>query len=47
MLIVGFIVSSLGVGYESHSAAGPDRPPPPTMTPAPGPPPGVRSGPSY
>jgi hypothetical protein len=45
MLIIGFIVASLGVGYEGHSAAGPDRPPIPTTTPAPAPPPGVQGGP--
>jgi hypothetical protein len=38
VLILGFVVASLGLGYESHSGVGPGRPPP--MTPAPAPPPG-------
>jgi len=39
ILVLGFVVASLGVGYESHSRLGPDRPPPPPLTPAPAPPP--------
>jgi hypothetical protein len=38
VLILGFVVASLGLGYESHSGVGPGRPPP--VTPAPAPPPG-------
>ena len=38
ILILGFVVASLGLGYESHSGVGPGRPPP--VTPAPAPPPG-------
>jgi hypothetical protein len=45
ILILGLIVAGLGVGYESHSGVGPDRPPPPAPTPAPAPPPGVQGGP--
>ena len=39
VLILGFVVASLGFGYESHSVVGPGRPPP--ITPAPAPPPGL------
>jgi hypothetical protein len=34
ILVLGFVVASLGLGHESYPAAGPDRPPPPP-TPAP------------
>lgn len=44
ILILGFVVASLGLGHESHSGAGPDRPPPLTPAPAPPPdPPGILS----
>jgi hypothetical protein len=38
ILILGFVVASLGLGYESHSGVGPDQRPPP-VRPAPPPPP--------
>jgi hypothetical protein len=38
ILILGFVVASLGLGYEGYPGAGPDRPPPPPA-PAPAPPP--------
>jgi hypothetical protein len=38
IMILGFVGASLGLGYESYSGMGPDRPPPP-VTPAPAPPP--------
>ena len=41
IMILGFVGASLGLGYESHSGFGPDRPPPPA-TPAPAPPPEPR-----
>jgi hypothetical protein len=39
IMVLGFVVASLGLGNESHSGAGPDRPPPPSLLPAPAPPP--------
>jgi hypothetical protein len=39
ILILGFVVASLGLGYEGRSSVGPDRPPPPPLRPAPAPPP--------
>jgi len=41
IMILGFVGASLGLGYESYSGVGPDRPPPPA-TPAPAPPPEPR-----
>lgn len=38
LLILGFVVLSLGIGEEGQPGVGPDRPPPPP-TPAPAPPP--------
>jgi len=38
ILILAFVVASLGLGYEDYSGTGPDRPPPP-LSPAPAPPP--------
>jgi hypothetical protein len=40
-LILGFVVASLGLGYESYSVVAPGRPPPMTPAPAPPPPPPV------
>lgn len=37
ILILGFVVASLGIGHESHSEAGPDRPPLTMPGPAPAP----------
>jgi hypothetical protein len=40
ILILGFVVLSLGLGAEGHAGVGPDRPPPPVTPasePAPGP----------
>jgi hypothetical protein len=38
IMILGFVGASLGLGNETYSGVGPDRPPPPA-TPAPAPPP--------
>lgn len=38
IVVLGFVVLSLGIGGESHPGFGPDRPPPPPTT-APEPPP--------
>jgi hypothetical protein len=38
IMILGFVVASLGLGYEGYSGVGPDRPRPPAM-PAPAHPP--------
>jgi hypothetical protein len=37
ILIMGIVVATLGLGFESQTRVGPDRPPAP-MAPAPGPP---------
>ncbi len=39
ILILSYVVASLGLGYESYSGLGPDRPPPAPLMPAPAPPP--------
>ncbi len=41
IMILGFVCASLGLGYESYSGMGPDRPSPPA-TPAAAPPPEPR-----
>ena len=40
LLILGFVVLSLGIGAEGQPGIGPDRPPPPMPAPAPPPDPG-------
>jgi hypothetical protein len=39
ILILVFVVASLGLGYEGYSGTGPDRPLLPPLSPAPAPPP--------